>query len=316
MTDYQSPARMALKRKAIPLPDFTGKTVLDVGCDHGYWCWLAADLGASITLGLDRNRSGMDLISRNLEAAHARPIVCDFQFIKSDVGKQWQNFGKFDVVFCFSMYHHVFENCGDHLAIWYWLWRHTAGELLWENPTGADDSVVRLNVTKPYNKDEILKAAQTYFKVEYIGPALHVKTREVWRCTPRKLHQIHWRGSLTSGGGGATLAFTYKDNRRMAEIASILGEWPFPGTLNAKLDHPFGWNRDYYRAEILETVDRANLNAEWKPRWVRFYPVTVNGIDAHAIRFEGETYRDNYLELIAPVRLRDKVGESIDVRSC
>lgn len=306
--DYQTPERMALKEKAIPLPDLAGKSVLDVGCDHGHWCRLAVDSGASRVLGLDRNRNGLDLIAQNRAT-----IGCEFD--KTNVGKQWPDFGKFDVVFLFSAYHHLFENCKDHLAVWYWLWRHTRQELLWENPTGADDAVVRLNVTAPYERDDILKAAHTYFDIEEIGPSLHVKTREVWKCRPRKLATIHWRGELTSGGGGASKAFAHADNRRIKEIAAILGCEPYPGTLNAKLDHPFCWTRDYYRAQLLETVDRSNLNAEWKPRWVRFYPAIVNDIEVHAIRFEGESYSPNYIEFIAPERLRDKIGDRIDVRS-
>lgn len=313
--DYQTRERMAAKEKAVPLPDLKGKSVLDVGCDHGHWCWLAASRGARLVLGIDRGRSvggkHVDLAALNRKEAADCCVFRNF-----NMGKQWPDLaGPFDVVFCFSMYHHWYESCGDHRAIWYWLWRHTREELLWENPVGPDDAVVRINVTKPYNRDDILKAAELYFDVEYVGPALHVNTREVWRCKPRQMAEIHWRGKLCSGGGGATIAFAHNNNRRSAEIAAILGEWPFPGTLNARLDHPFGWDRDYYRAEILDVVDRANLNAEWKPRWARFYPVMANGIDAYAFRFEGENYKTNYLELIAPVRLRDSIEESVDVRS-
>ncbi len=317
MTDYQTSARMALKEKAIPLPNLVGKTVLDVGCDHGHWCWLAIERGAKIAFGIDRGRSVygqlIDLAERNARAAKTRGVPGTFGNI--NVGKQWPDLSKFDVVFLFSAYHHLYENCGDHLAIWYWLWRHTREELLWENPTSDADAVVKMNVTKPYSRDDILKAAETYFDVEEIGPALHMPLREVWRCKPRNLPQIRWIGTLTTGGGGASKAFAYSDNRRIKEIAAILGITPFPGTLNVNLDHPFGFERDYYRAELLETVDRANLNAEWQPRWARFYPVTVNGIDAHAIRFEGEKYPSKYLELIATERLRDKITGTVDVRS-
>lgn len=306
--DYQTPERMALKEKLIPLPDLFGKTVLDVGCDHGHWCWLALDRGARSVLGLDRNRDGIDLIGRNLATGRG-----DFKQV--NIGKQWHDFGKFDVVFCFSMYHHIYENCQDHLPIWFWLWRHTRTELLWENPTGTDDPVVRLNVTGCYQRDDILRAAHTYFDIEEIGPG-HVKTREVWRCRPRKLPSIHRSGDVTSGGGGASKAFAYANSRRIKEITEILGDQPFPGTLNAKLDHRFGWERDYYRAQILDVVERPGLDGEWKPRWMRFYPVIVNDTEAHAIRFEGENYAPNYVEFIASDRLRDKITESVNVRSC
>lgn len=323
MTDYQTAERMSLKEKAIPLPDLAGKSVLDVGCDHGHWCWLATDRGAEQIVGIDRGRvvrgKFVDLAALNSVASAIKKSPAVFRNI--NLGKQWWSFGRFDVVFCFSMYHHAFEQCGDHRAIWFWLWLHTRGELLWENPTGTDDDVVLRNVSPEkhagYNRDDILSAAEGYFDIEEIGPALHVGTREVWRCKPLKLPANDYRGALCSGGGGATLAFMHEENRRMAEIASILGQWPFPGTLNARLDRPFDWDRNYFRAQLLDCVDRSNRNSEWTPRWGRLYPLTVNGLAAHAFRFEGENYAPNYIEFIAPVRLRDTItGVFADVRDC
>ena len=46
--DYQTLRRMAAKLQAVPLPELRGKRVLDVGCDAGAWCWLAAEQGAAV----------------------------------------------------------------------------------------------------------------------------------------------------------------------------------------------------------------------------------------------------------------------------
>src|SRR6185369_10232383 len=166
--DYQTPERMALKLKAIPLPDLTGASVLDVGCDHGWWCWEAVRRGATDVLGLERNRkvygNQINLVALNNMAAGNRP--CTFK--KINLGKQWHKFGRYDVVFCFSVHHHIYENCGDHNSVWYWLWQHTGRELLWEGPTSEEDSVVKLNVTHPYRREDILAAAERYFNVEHI----------------------------------------------------------------------------------------------------------------------------------------------------
>ena len=35
MGDYQTPERMAVKLTSTPLPNVFGRSVLDVGCDHG-----------------------------------------------------------------------------------------------------------------------------------------------------------------------------------------------------------------------------------------------------------------------------------------
>ncbi len=300
---------MALKEKAVPLPDLRGKSVIDIGCDHGWWCKNAILAGASSILGLDRGRlvgdSFVDLALRNKESIPGR-------FEKLDIGRQWHNFGKFDVALCLSMYHHVFENCGSHSAIWYWLWQHTREELLWENPTSTDDDVVRLNVSRDgYNRTAIMDAALRYFHVEVIGPALHVRTREVWRCKPREMPAIKWQGRVTHGGGGATKAFNFADGRRIKEIESILGARMVPGSLNLKLAHPFGWEHDYYRAQVLDCTDRANINSEWMPRWARFYPVKMNAVSAFAFKFEGESYPLDYVELIAPEMLSEHVTGDI-----
>lgn len=306
--DYQTPERMALKEKAIPLPDLAGKSVLDVGCDHGHWCWLAAECGASEIFGLDRGRKVngviINIAARNALIATERKLPCVFDQI--DIGHQWKEYGPFDVVLCFSMYHHVYENCQDHDPIWFWLRLHTAGELLWENPTGIEDAVVRINVSHRYVRDEIMAAAERYFDVEVIGPALHVPTREVWRCKPKPLVPIRRKGKVRSGVGGATKAFEYAGGRRVDELERTLGICMLPGSLNVSLDYPFDWESRYFRAMILDVKDRkAGLDSEWVPRWARFYPVSAMSKDAFVFRFEGERYDEDFVELIAATRLVD-----------
>lgn len=191
MSDYQTEHRMALKLRAVPLPeDLTGKSVLDVGCEGGWWCRLARDRGASRVLGLDRGREvrgrgWVDLVAEN----RANPDNHGIEFERINLGKEWTQFGKFDVVLCMSMYHHVYAQCVDHKAIWFWLHLHTAkdGVLLWEGPLDTRDSVARraTDSVGGYTRDAILKVAEHFFDIEVIGPALHEPYREVLRCTPR-----------------------------------------------------------------------------------------------------------------------------------
>jgi 2-polyprenyl-3-methyl-5-hydroxy-6-metoxy-1,4-benzoquinol methylase len=320
--DYQTPARMALKRAAVRLPDLAGKRVLDVGCDHGWWCFLAAEQGASAVLGLDRNREvrgrGLqNLVAQNTAIAGADPRyrVCAFERI--DLGRQWHNFGDdwFDMVLVMSVYHHVFASCGDHAAIWFWLARHCspAGDVIFEGPVDDSDPVVRANV--PYahrvgfTREAILAAAGVYFEPELVGPALHEPTREVWRFRRRQRPERLTRARVQVGAGGATRAFEYRDGRRIYEIEAALGVRPWPGSLNLRLEGPFDWDDGYYRVQILDVVERGKgLDVEWTPRWARFYPLAVDGLPAHAFRFEGEAYDDRFMELIAPMRLRDRLS--------
>jgi CTP-dependent riboflavin kinase len=104
----------------------------------------------------------------------------------------------------------------------------------------------------------------------------------------------------------------------MDEIERVLGSRPVPGSLNLRLDGPFDWDAEYFRAQILDVKDRSRgIESEWGPRWARFYPVRVDGEDAYAIRFESEHYDLQFMELIAPRKLRDMVhGPAVRVERC
>lgn len=316
-SDYQD--HVEAKKDAIPLGVLEGKRVLDVGCDHGAWSFLAKDCGAKYVLGLDRGREVkergfIDLVNENSEHAINHGIE-NVEFKNIDLGKQWHEFGSFDVIFCFSVYHHIYENCGDHLSIWFWLWRHLAenGVVLWENPVDDRDQVVKMNVSdenrKGYNREAIFKAAAEYFDFEYVGPAKHEPFREVWRFTKRKdlENPIPSYGAITfmDGAGGATKAFEYAGGRRMSEIEKILGVRPIAGSLNVMTENVPNWDKYYYRSQILDLDDRSKgLESEWHPRWCRFYPLNMGEKRVWAMRFEGEHYRLNFVELISDQRLR------------
>lgn len=317
--------RMKQKLQAIPLPNLKDKKVLDIGCDFGFWTFLAANRGAKLAVGLDRNRpvrgyGQCDIISINRETAINQEWDSVCQFHHANIGKHWPlGFGDWDVVFMFSLYHHIFENCGDHDSIWFWLWTQCAkdAEVLWENPMDVSDSVAFRNISKDkhalYTKEAILAAAERWFDAEYIGPALHEPNRHVYRFRPRAIKGEVFTGEIRAGAGGATPAFNYADGRRIAEIEEILDFKAFPGSLNVKLEKPFSWDEGYFRAQILDVKERGKgLDVEWALRWGRFYPVLVGETHCHEIayifRFEGEKYLGEFVELISPKKLRDIVG--------
>ena len=95
--DYQTEGRMAAKMSAIPLPYMMGRRVADIGCDMGFWSFLAASKGAKSVLGLDRNREvrnvgHVNLIAFNRQRAadQGQPHV---KFEHINLGKQWREFG-------------------------------------------------------------------------------------------------------------------------------------------------------------------------------------------------------------------------------
>lgn len=316
--------RMAQKLDAIPIPeDLTGKAVLDVGCDFGFWSFLAANRGAAHVLGLDRNRpvkghGQYDLISGNRRVAAAMPALMSCSFESIDIGKEWQEFGSFDLIFLFSLYHHIYENCGDHQAIFFWLFRHCVpgGVVLWENPVNCQDIVAKMNISKDkqdgYTLENIIKAAAMYFDVDYIGPAIHEPHRRVYKFTRRDIYKPVIAAKTKSGYGGASKAFQYAENRRCKEVFDAIGIIPYPGSLNVDLAMPFGWDRGYYRAQILDvSVRGAGFDVDWLPRWARFYPVLIDGKLAYAFRFEGENYPEDFAELIADQKLRDLLKSDV-----
>lgn len=196
--DYQTRERMDAKRQAIPIPiALGGLTVLDVGTDHGFWARLASERGAKRVLGIDRGREVrgageggtlgfVDLVARNRAQGWSN---CEFE--RADIGNEWPSFGRFDVVFAFAVYHHLFGNCGDHGAIWQWFREHTAenGLLIWEGPLDLTDPIARMRAKAwpgvPYDREAIIGAAERHYAVEDVGPALYRKTRRVLRCTAK-----------------------------------------------------------------------------------------------------------------------------------
>lgn len=317
--EYQTAARMEKKLAAVPLPELRGKRVLDVGCDHGAWCSLALERGAREVVGVDRGREVRGAGFVNL-AERNKAAIPGCAFLDYELGRQYPAIGEFDVVLMLNLYHHVFNVAGEHEPIWFWLWSQTAGngELLWENPVDVSDGVANQNIARSlhsaYNERAIRAAAERYFDIEVVG-AGWTPSRVVWRCRPKNSYPgAPYIAVPRDGAGGASKAFAYADGRRAKEIETILGFKPTPGSLNLTVDRPFDWNSRYYRAQILDVVNRkAGLASEWAPRWCRFYPVRLLDHRAYALRFEnehyssGKPYPETFVELIAPYRLRENL---------
>jgi SAM-dependent methyltransferase len=311
--------RLQKKLRALQpvLPAFANRRVLDIGCDFGFWSFTAAAAGAEV-VGLDRSRSVRDLGHVNIPLLNNQTAVENrlcAQFYDYEAGTQWWDLQKFDIVFCMSLYHHIFNLCGDHRAIWYWLARVTAGVLLWENPVDTTDTVVQMNLKRElwpdYTEQKIRAAALDHFDIDFEGPAIHEVTRSVWRLKPKINPPSVYHGTAQSGAGGAAQAFRHANNRRIAEIRNILGKEMVAGSLNVMLDENFDWERRYFRARLLDLADRSSgLSGSWVQRWVRFYPLNVNGTTAWAMRFEGEYYYPaNFLELVSDRPLRPLLDE-------
>lgn len=87
------------------------------------------------------------------------------------------------------------------------------------------------------------------------------------------------------------------------EIATLdvdLGYQPYPGTLNLELHEPVD-------------LPRARLHADSQWGVWRFWPATIAGVARHAVRAPKGIDRPTYLEVVAPVRLRDLIDDNATV---
>lgn len=83
--------------RQLDLPDLTGKSVLDVGCNSGMYCFEAARCGASRVVGIDLSR-------RRLKQARtlSRILQLDVELLEMELARA-KSLGRFDVVFCFAV---------------------------------------------------------------------------------------------------------------------------------------------------------------------------------------------------------------------
>ena len=296
--DYQTPERMAVKLASTPLPNVFGRSVLDVGCDHGAYMIEALKRGAKRVEGIDRGREvrGQGFVDLS------KITVCGMPIHKMDLGRQWHDFGAFDVVLCLNMYHHAYKNCLDHHALWFWLWGHTRETLLWESPVDTNDSVSR-DCGPGYNLREIFDAMTYFFDIvdEHRG---WIPTRRVYVLRPREIFTQFPFGNVKKGAGGATKAFLWNNGARITELKEILGREMLPGSLNLELADDFDWGTKYFRARMMDWTNRAlGFEGPLANRWCRFYPGQWYGKKCYAMRFEGETYDKRFMELISSERL-------------
>lgn len=77
--------------------DFTGKSVLDVGCNSGQYCLYAKENGASLVVGIDPDPKR---ISQAQILAANQGLQIDFNISDINVIKEY---GKFDIVLCIAV---------------------------------------------------------------------------------------------------------------------------------------------------------------------------------------------------------------------
>lgn len=91
------------KLAALKLPDLTGKRFLDLGCNHGFFCFAALEAGAAEVVGIDRKAA-------NIEAAQERAKMLGVEEkTLRFVNTSWDDFHEtgFDVITLLSALHYA-----------------------------------------------------------------------------------------------------------------------------------------------------------------------------------------------------------------
>ncbi|MFD1319059.1 class I SAM-dependent methyltransferase [Loigolactobacillus zhaoyuanensis] len=82
------------------LPDFTGKTVLDLGCGYGWHCIYAAEHGAKAV-------TGVDLSAQMLQVARQKTTAANVTYQQADIAQVDFPENTFDVVLSSLAFHYL-----------------------------------------------------------------------------------------------------------------------------------------------------------------------------------------------------------------
>ncbi|MEK9810323.1 MAG: DUF120 domain-containing protein [Candidatus Nanopelagicales bacterium] len=117
-----------------------------------------------------------------------------------------------------------------------------------------------------------------------------------------------YRGRVVSGKGIASDVHY----RRMEAVEDAVGYPIHPGTLNVAIEPAFNWNAPHHVVRIPEAENWGNLRGAWGEGVARVYPVVVDDhLPAWVLRLDSAT--SAHIELIAPLRLREHVGDVVEV---
>ena len=118
--------------------DFTGKTVLDIGCSEGMFCQYVSDHGARKVVGVDLP----DVVIASGELAYYLGYF-NIDFVGADLKKDSvEHLGKFDIVLFLSMCHHI--GYPEYLS------RITNQILIFEGNAKNDDLEVENRIRKDF----------------------------------------------------------------------------------------------------------------------------------------------------------------------
>jgi len=105
----------------------SGQSVLDIGCNVGFYCLKAAHQGALFCLGIDNHQEFLDVATD----AKNQLGFTNVDFMKKDVLNETLDFGEFDITLCLNLVHH-FRNITFVEFLVQKLYKYTKKKLIFE----------------------------------------------------------------------------------------------------------------------------------------------------------------------------------------
>ena len=163
-----------------------GKSILDIGCNKGFFSFECLKRGAEKVVGIDVLTPAIKIMQ---EISKQDPMLKNVEFHERPFDETIGDLGNFDLLIFLSAYHYVYAQLESHELIFSLLSSVCNDSLILELPLEPDDKFAKAALQKrlkgeklkAYNCHAILHAASEYFDVvRYIGNSGFLRTRDIF----------------------------------------------------------------------------------------------------------------------------------------
>ncbi len=253
--------------------DLEGKTVLDVGCNCGEMCRLAAERGAKPE-GIDKDRNYIH---------QARQLHPDLRF---SVRSAEMATGRYDVVLASAMFHYV----GDYRAFFAQMARVTRGVLVmdvWLMPGGGPVPMLVYGARDrfiPTSSAFKAMASRWFGDIVNTGRTLSPDSSERWVLRLRDPKPIQPKAVLVYGAGGAGKTTYAREllGYQHLQLDQIFVDWYRAKRPSAPFSVKDFVDGLYSRSDLGELAEYMRFHRAYLQRWLRrkvSLDVVIDGYD-------------------------------------
>lgn len=166
--------------------DMTGLSMLDIGCNKGFFCFEAFLRNAEKITGIDVLQNIIRILNEITETSEC---LSNIEFISGGFSEKLKELGLFDIILFSSSYHYVYTDFLSHDRIFKILSDICKDRVIIELPMERDDNFARSVLEKKcsgealyaYNYHAILNSASKYFgSVRYVANSGFLRTRDIF----------------------------------------------------------------------------------------------------------------------------------------